>query len=41
MLVAHPGPLRLIFRSKNTNDRNDAGRLAELLYLYFTRTVRG
>src|SRR5947209_1108457 len=32
-LVAHPGQLRLIFRSKNKNDRNDAERLAKLLYL--------
>ena len=24
VLVAHPGQLRLIFRSKNKNDRNDA-----------------
>jgi transposase len=33
VLVAHPGRLRLIFRSKNKNDRNDAERLAKLLYL--------
>ena len=33
VLVAHPGQLRLIFRSKNKNDRNDAERLAKLLYL--------
>ena len=26
VLVAHPGQLRLIFRSKNKNDRNDAER---------------
>jgi len=32
VLVAHPGQLRLIFRSKNKNDRNDAERLAKLLY---------
>src|SRR5262245_44827441 len=32
VLVAHPGQLRLIFRSKNKNDRNDAQRLAKLLY---------
>ena len=29
VLVAHPGQLRLIFRSKNKNDRNDAERLAK------------
>jgi hypothetical protein len=28
--VAHPGQLRLIFRSKNKNDRNDAERLAKV-----------
>jgi hypothetical protein len=28
VVVAHPGRLRLIFRSKNKNDRNDAERLA-------------
>src|SRR6187551_263310 len=28
VLVAHPGHLRLIYRSKNKNDRNDAERLA-------------
>jgi transposase len=39
VLVAHPGHLRLIFRSKNKNDRNDAERLAELLYLGETPTV--
>ena len=33
VLVAHPGQLRLIFRSKNKNDRNGAERLAKLLYL--------
>lgn len=33
VLVAHPGQLRLIFRSKNKNDRNDAARLTKLLYL--------
>jgi transposase len=31
--VAHPGRLRLIFRSKDKNDRKDAKRLAKLLYL--------
>src|SRR6516164_10697335 len=39
VLVAHPGRLRLIFRSKNKNDRNDAERLAKLLYLGETPTV--
>jgi hypothetical protein len=39
VLVAHPGQLRLIFRAKNKNDRNDAGRLAKLLYLGETPTV--
>jgi hypothetical protein len=31
--VAHPGRLRLIFRSKDKNDRKNAERLAKLLYL--------
>jgi transposase len=31
--VAHPGRLRLIFRSKDKNDRKDTERLAKLLYL--------
>jgi hypothetical protein len=31
--VAHPGRLRLIFRSKDKNDRKDAERLAKSLYL--------
>jgi transposase len=39
VLVAHPGQLRLILRSKNKNDRNDAERLAKLLYLGETPTV--
>ena len=39
VLVAHPGQLRWIFRSKNKNDRNDAERLAKLLYLGETPTV--
>src|SRR5207248_10799344 len=39
VLVAHPGQLRLIFRSKNKNDRNDAERLAKLLYLGETPAV--
>jgi transposase len=33
VVVAHPGQLRLIFRSKDKNDRKDAQRLAKLLYL--------
>lgn len=33
VVVAHPGQLRLIFRSKRKNDRIDAGKLAKLLYL--------
>jgi len=33
VLVAHPGHLRLIFRSKKKSDRVDAGKLAKLLYL--------
>src|SRR5262245_48945259 len=39
VLVAHPGQLRLIFRAKNKNDRNDTERLAKLLYLGETPTV--
>jgi transposase len=39
VLVAHPGQLRLIFRSKNKNDRNDAERLAKLLDLGETPAV--
>jgi transposase len=39
VLVAHPGQLRLIFRAMNKNDRNDAERLAKLLYLGETPTV--
>ena len=31
--VAHPGELRLIFRSKKKNDRVDARKLSKLLYL--------
>lgn len=31
--MAHPGQLRLIFRSKRKNDRVDARKLAKLLYL--------
>ncbi len=33
VIVAHPGHLRLIFRSKQKNDRADAEKLAKLLYL--------
>jgi transposase len=33
VVVAHPGHLRLIFRSKRKNDRMDAERLAKLLFL--------
>jgi transposase len=33
VVVAHPGQLRLIFRSKRKNDRVDAKKLATLLYL--------
>ena len=33
VVVAHPGELRLIFRSKKKNDRVDASKLAKLLYL--------
>ena len=39
VLVAHPGQLRLIFRSRDKNDRKDAERLAKLLYLGETPTV--
>ena len=39
VLVAHPAQLRLIFRSKHKNDRNDAERLAKLLYLGETPAV--
>jgi len=33
VVVAHPGRLRLIFRSRRKNDRIDAEKLAKLLYL--------
>ena len=33
VVVAHPGHLRLIFRSKQKHDRADAEKLAKLLYL--------
>jgi transposase len=39
VLVAHPGQLRLIYRSKNKNDRKDAELLAKLLYLGEVPTV--
>jgi transposase len=39
VLVAHPGKLRLIFRSKRKNDRLDAERLAKLLYLNEVPTI--
>jgi len=39
VLVAHPGRLRLIFRSRDKNDRKDAERLAKLLYLGETPTA--
>jgi transposase len=37
--VAHPGLLRLIFRSKKKNDRRDALKLAKLLYIGEVPTV--
>jgi hypothetical protein len=39
VLIAHPGQLRLIFRSKNKNDRKDVERLARLLCLGETPIV--
>jgi transposase len=33
VVVAYPGRLRLIYRSKDKNDRKDAERLAKLLYV--------
>lgn len=33
VVVAHPGALRLIFRSKKKSDRRDAEKLAKMLYL--------
>ncbi len=39
VVVAHPGRLRLIFKSRRKNDRMDAGRLAKLLYLDEVPTV--
>ena len=37
--VAHPGLLRLIYRSKQKNDRADAHKLAKLLYIGEVPTV--
>lgn len=39
VVVAHPGQLRLIFRSKHKNDRHDAEKLAKLLFLGETPAV--
>ena len=39
VVVAHPGQLRLIFRSKKKHDRADAEKLAKLLYLDEVPTV--
>jgi transposase len=39
VVVAHPGQLRLIFRSKKKNDRIDAKKLATLLFLDQVPTV--
>ena len=39
VVVAHPGQLRLIFRSKRKNDRADAQKLAKLLFLNEVPTV--
>ena len=39
VVVAHPGQLRLIFRSKRKNDRVDAKKLAKLLFLDRVPTV--
>jgi transposase len=39
VLVAHPGHLRLIFRSKRKNDRVDARKLAMLLHMDEVPTV--
>lgn len=39
VVVAHPGHLRLIFRSKRKNDRVDAEKLARLLFLDAVPTV--
>ena len=37
--VAHPGLLKLIYRSKKKNDRRDAQKLAKLLYIDQVPTV--
>ena len=39
VVVAHPGQLRLIFRSKRKNDRVDAGKLAMVLLMDQVPTV--
>ena len=39
ILVAHPGHLRLIFKSKRKNDRVDAKKLATLLFLDQVPTI--
>ncbi len=39
VVVAHPGQLRLLFRSKNKNDRSDAQKLATLWFLDQVPTV--
>lgn len=39
VVVAHPGHLRLIFRSKRKSDQRDAEKLAKLLYLGETPAV--
>jgi len=39
VVVAHPGLLRLIFRSRRKNDRGDAEKLAKLLYIDQVPTV--
>ena len=41
VVVAHPGQLRLIFRSKKKNDRVDAKKLATLLFLDQVPQVHG
>jgi len=39
VVVAHPGQLRLIFRSKRKNDRVDAAKLAMLLFMDQVPTI--
>lgn len=39
VVVAHPGQLRLIFRSKRKNDRVDAEKLAKLVFLDEVPTI--